>query len=270
MSTVAERIAEIKARAAARGIDVDKKQRVSTSRPPRPADPPQPPRELSKREQATLRPLPQSRERCRINTGKDYHHRQRAMDLETKLAAGLVAVALGPEWRREDAEAGRQQQLIHTTGFQISFRRSWRDDGRYEIDPQDAREKTGDDPPDITVSGARTPAAIAGDIRHRIIDRGFLEGCQKVKESRQQRRKRDVDDRLAVLKLIHILGFRQLADERSWKYRGYPESNQIPLAGSTRVKITLDGGYRGRYGISIDTDSDQHAEAIARFLKELE
>ena len=242
MTTAAERIAEITARAKARGLTATpvRTSPVRFSEPtPRPVTPDRRTATEKAVDASLTRPLPVS-----------WHGKHRdAVDacrrIETRTAARLVAKALGDGWRTviDDEMRWSTLRLAHPSGLQLNFSLSW-SDSRYSISAIDCVRR--DDLDSITVAANRTPLAIAGDIRRRILDRGAFGAHAEHVANRQADRDKRTADRLLILRMAKAAGEFKLASRPN--QCGYPSTNRIELPGGI---LSVEADYLGRIALNL-------------------
>lgn len=243
-------------------------------------------RPLTPIEAATMRRPPLASDRYRAATReayaatKDYsEHRQRdevantLRRVECRLVAWLVCRSLGVAWRFESADDGHCcHRFVHRASCAtLSFRRCWRDEGRYEIVPENIH-RTDSMPRSITVSGERCPADIASDVSRRLIGAGLLDQNAALLSAGHQRRLDEVKRRRECLAVARAYGG-NLHPERRWKSTGYPAATSETFgpaidAGYNRreTEIAASVGYNG-LEISVETSSVQLAIKIAELVR---
>lgn len=252
MTTVAERIAQVQAAAFARGMT------ASRTAPPRPNRPVvvRPHVEARRDPVADIlrKPLPCSWQRAEGNAS---HHKR----AEIKVAAWLIAKALGSDWRRIVIEREYSDciRIEHKTGVQLSITcETYPRKYRYRIGCVETYQTPGS----ITVSAKRTPLAIAGDIENRLLAKGAIEASLAAKRKAARNRKEKQDERLKCLRMARAAGHRQIQKENLYT----PQftnviTNEIKLSSGF---MTAGVDYCGRISIDIKCDPDL-AEEIIRF-----
>lgn len=273
MTSVDERIAQVIAAAKSKGLAVGDGRPKSTKRIAVPQNSLRktPAKKTTKREQATWRKLPKAWRRVREQNpdAKEWEIREkmdRVKELEARIAAGLIAVALGDQWQRAYQEWDRIN-LVHSSGCRLRFSKAWNGD-RYGIMPVDCHQTRSDPlPTSITVDAGRSPASIARDIENRLISRGLLEKHQAFKDARQSKRREETEERLSVLKLAKVMGKHQLAIERSW--RDHRPTTQDTCLANGCVSAVVNRTYSGHFRFDIVTTRPEIAEKIAIFMRSL-
>lgn len=261
MATVTERIAQLKLRAAERGL--------ATVRSAPAAFRPVEPREVIERAPAApARPIDLACRKAPPQAWKRYHGREYGVvatlkAVETRVIAKLVAHCL-PGWTAEFREGRDSYYLRHVeSGARLSFSMYWRDDGRFVIRPEVNCHKC-ELSSEITVSGTRTPASIAADITNRIINRGLIaEHLAQRAESKADRRE-DVEERLKVLRVARSYGG-DIAPERHWNRSRPCGTRRVSPNEKARIDAALE--YYG-VAITIETGDLELAEAVGRLFAE--
>lgn len=202
---------------------------------------PRPPRESTPREPSKpARPngfnvsLPASW-RQKADDWGNRDERQRLMDLETYLAAGVIVRYLGAEWHRKLGDNGALF-IVHSEGYGIRFKRDWQDKTRFNSSALEQYKR--DEPATITTSAARPLGAIAADIERRIINNGLREAyleCRKAETERREERR----ERFRQITAVAAAWGGRISDKRSWTDRGYPEAS-IP-GGTARIGYGFNG-----------------------------
>lgn len=266
MTTVAERIAEIKAAAAARGHNV-KPQKRNRRKPaaaaelfsaeplPRSVAPLSesaginPPGETESRQAAALRrPLP--------GTGKP---------VETRTAARLICVALGSDWYRADNNEHRNGcRIVNQTGLTLYIHAAgYPAKNRYSIGMSGTHGN--DKPASITVSRTRSPQAIAGDVRRRLLNQSAQDVHTATLSRQQTARRKHVNERLTVLRIARAAGQRTIKGTRSYMPPHTNEStHEISLSTGT---ATGRVDYCGRVQLDFEDISPEMAELLIKTAK---
>jgi hypothetical protein len=163
--------------------------------------------------------------------------RERLKDLETRLAAGVIARYLGDDWRVEvSGEHDTRIHIVHRDGYGVFFRRSWQDSSRFESSPLHRYKR--DEPPNITTSATRTLGSIAADIERRLVNNGLREAFEQEQagvKGRQSERRERFDQLRAV---VEAWGGRILG-RPSWEYDQYPVA-EIP-GGKAKIGYGFNG-----------------------------
>lgn len=245
MSTVAERVAELTAKAKRRGMTIKPPPRIAPDAPPNLTKrlPP------SKLDAVMDRPLPTAGNRSKG---------------QLRVAAWLVCKALGGSWKKRihEREYSDVVYLVHSSGMELSFSYCWRDDHRFSISLQNY-DRSGDVNSSITVAANRSPRAIAGDIQRRILDTGAAAACQSLKDSNRSRRAGEVKERLAMVAIARFCGHRQISTRQHIR-SGHPETNEMRVAGEASVTASYGYGFHGQGEIELQITLDDLdlAEAI--------
>lgn len=211
---------------------------------------------------------------------KDYsEHRKRdeaantLQRVECRIVAWLVCRALGDAWRFEPADDGHScHRIVHRASCAtLSFRRSWRDDARYEIVPENIHH-TDTMPSSITVSAERTPAAIAADVARRLIGAGLFDQNAAILSAGHQRRLDEVKRRRECLAVARAYGG-DLQHERRWKSQSYPAATSQHFGPSIEdgysrreTEICASIGYNG-IEISVETSNVKLAIEVAELVR---
>jgi hypothetical protein len=249
------RLDEIRAKAKAQGVDLDKpapraktgepvkQYRYSSSEGKRP---------LTPREQAARRRMPS------VNCRSPKRH------AKLQIAAGLIVLCLGKEWRKECKSNGGVD-LVHSSGARLLLRRDYSShDDRFSICPIECKLRSDDPlPGEITVNATRSPASIAADIENRLISKGLIEGHKAVAESRRQQRAEKVRERLDVLRVAKALGMHQIARERNWS-RHRPETNRYE---SPKLCVSAGIDYQNHIDLEVTCADAETAEEVVKLLR---
>jgi hypothetical protein len=188
-------------------------------------------------------------------------HRQRAIKLETRIAAWAIARCLGVKWHAEPPDWGNRNRIniVHRDGFGFSLMRVWNDPGRFRIVPLRRYRRDEELPAEISVSAARTFGAIAADIRRRMVDAGLKDSHDKDVNAENARRA-EVAARFAALSAVaRATGGRFLRRQR-WQSDGYPA---IEVPGGT-----ASWSYGDCIRFEIDLTPAQ-AEEVGQTLREI-
>lgn len=260
MTTTAERIKQIKSRAATNGHDVEKWRPAAFERIPprdrRPLEPVTPPHPL---DLACRRPMPNAWRKIPDDYGS---HRllHRINSLEIRITARLISRCLGPDWQFEDESPGEAgitssgATLRHLpSGAAIDLRHDWQSMGRLRAS---SGTRTQDGPSAITMSRERTPAAIAADIERRLISQGLIEAHQKAKAAQYERRQEYARRIHQMQRAATAFGVK-IDHPYKWNSRGYPEAGR-------RGSVNLSSTYSDKLCICIETADTELAEAIGR------
>lgn len=263
MTSVTERIAQITARAQREGrtaIATPPKPRPVSlqivQRPPELSSPASEPRQPPSPSDALLyRPLLEVM--CRIDNAADYRK-----ECRQRCAAWLIAKALGPDWRKtvEEDRSWHGVFLQHVSGLRLRLSHDWNKPNRFVITFADSYQKLAGLPESITVSATRSPAAIASDIQRRLIDTGAHEAHRQTIDGRAKRRRDEVAERLAILRIARAAGDSHCA-ARETVHHGHPETNRIPFNGVGTFHAAHGYGFHGG---AIELSINCHPEVAER------
>lgn len=280
MTTVADRIAEIKARAVARG-------HTPSARPAAPilrdlVSPLKQQPHVSALDRAINRkpPLAFTRHNARakeLRADRDYlgsnnaeSRARRLAEVECRVVAWLVSKALGPDWSFESNHEFHVHSIIHKpSGATLKMRIGWQELGRYRISP-DQVYRRDELPETITVSASRPAASIAADIKRRIIDAGLIAQHELCKSGSSTRRNTEIERRRQCLAIAQAYGG-TLRHERHWSSSSYPEGQAVWLGqrddeGHAETSITTKVGYSGQK-IEIITSNVELAVKVAQLVR---
>ena len=270
---VAARVAEIRARAAARGLPLPPPGPPPGPPPTAPANCPRPRPVTSHRSPVTGAPAqppacpwrlaahqrpPQAWRRHRDRwSHSGPNSRETAAACELRLVARQIAACLGPDWRAErpDHEARRgRNSLVHVpTGARIAFGYEWNTLERFRAVP-DIRGRRDQLPAHITMDGRRTPASLAADIHRRIIAAGLVAAHVAEEGARREQRAAYIERVQTIMRIARAAGT-TLGERRYWKSQQDPELAWGPF------------GCRYQYGerlkLSIETADPGLAEHLA-------
>lgn len=247
MLTVEQRIAQVRQRAAARGLTATGSARPPIVREPRKQEPSKP---LTKLELALDRPLPEITAPSTWPTNKGEGLRR----VRSRLAAWLVARALGPDWYLADYQHDdywmTSREIVHRpTKAVLCWRIDYQNHDRISISPKEAYDRcfaSG-----ITVSATRSPASIAKDIQRRIVDAGLSEQLEKRRDADKTRRDRDIMVRRRVLAATLGYGGRMR--------KGYNHTHRTEYSGTEEVyngtRIEAAANYRDEVTLTIESDN---------------
>jgi hypothetical protein len=189
------------------------------------------------------------------------NRRQRAIKIETRIAAWAIARCLGVKWHAEPPDWGNHNRIniVHRDGFGFSLMRAWNDPGRFRISPLRRYRRDEGPPAEISVSASRTFGAIATDIRRRMIDAGLKDAHDKDVNAERERRA-EIAARFAALTIVARAAGGQFLPQQRWQSDGYPA---IEIPGGT-----ASWSYGDKVRIEIDLSPKQAIE-VGRILKRL-
>lgn len=273
MTTVAERIAQIQARAAAAGHDINRNRPAARAAiTPSPAVNRVPPEPAKPADAALNRRLPAS---CRRSNCGPYENTPGSRHGQAKLriAAWLICRAMGKHWKKhielDHCGYHRGVYLVHACGMKLSIHSSYNDHTRYTITLVDCNRRDGLTS-SITVDGTRTPASIARDIENRLLSTGALAAFIETRKANDVRRTNETTERLRVLAVAKAAGEHVLSTQRhSAKYSGHPETNRIYINGAASVVACHGYGFNsGTVELEIVVQDPELACEIVKFIKE--
>lgn len=250
MTTTAERIEQIKARAATAGFNTNQRRPAISfeRREPRETMPAEP---VAPLDLACRRPMPNAWEKI-PDEFRQRNRREIIDKLEMRIMSRLIARCLGDEWTAEERGEYIGFYLRHKpTGAAIHMRHDWNKTARLRFSPDEAYDRTLSA---ITVDRKRTPAAIAADIERRLIGEGLIEQYRKAKQSQYERRQEHARRIHQMQRAAKSFGLR-IDKPYKWSSQGYPEAGR-------RGIVNLSCTYNDKLCICIETADTELAAAI--------
>lgn len=275
--TVAERIAQIQAKAKAKGHDIERVK----------------PRSVSACRSGTNRtgavatadnarlPLEWHGLRSAVSNAEGYDDRREAeravsrqQQRELSQLAEQVAKRLGGAWSYVscDHELHNPDAILrHESGAGIRLSRQWDSRERFTASPvwpigrsgQTYGPNRGNSCGRITFAESRTFASITSDIENRLITCGLFDTWAECEQRREEREANEDAALAKIQRLADALGG-TVEDPRYWQSKSYPQARTDRGLGDY-AKVALN--YDNRISFEIETTSEELATAVCDLIR---
>ena len=190
-----------------------------------------------------------------------------------RIIGRMICRCLGPDWKlyEKDADGHYVNYLIllHSSGAEISFRRDWKDNNRFQFHA--TKEADRDALPTISASAERTPAAIASDVQRKIIDAGLYDQYKRSQDGERKRLDRKTRDKLAMIRTARAFGvglsrYSHYSDFATETRQWFGSNNHDFDGIETEVSAKME--YSDRIALEIETRDIILIEAIAAVIEQ--